>query len=46
MVLPKEVSTLEELDFDGFDMYDVQEFEGVIGAMEGLEENFDDYEGF
>ena len=41
----KEVACLEELDLPEWDRYDLQEYEGVIGAMEDFANN-DDYEGF
>lgn len=42
----KEVECLEELDNPEWDMYDVQEYEGLIAAMEDFANTDYDYEGF
>ena len=42
----KVVECLEELDNPEWDMYDVQEYEGLIAAMEDFANTNDDYEGF
>ena len=42
----KVVECLEELDNPEWDMYDVQEYEGLIAAMEDFANTDDYYEGF